>query len=127
MDLNFTSEELAFRDEVRAFLREQLPSDIAQRIKSGLSPSQTSEMSSASGSPVSSAKASVAATIQDRATIERRRQRKIIRQLFSAYPANLSPPVNWTRTACICQSELSQRKPKPPGEIKSLPIHSCLR
>lgn len=37
MDLNFTSEELAFRDEVRAFLREQLPSDIAQRIKSGLS------------------------------------------------------------------------------------------
>jgi alkylation response protein AidB-like acyl-CoA dehydrogenase len=37
MDLNFTSEELAFRDEVRAFLREQLPSDIAQRIKNGLS------------------------------------------------------------------------------------------
>ena len=37
MDLNFTPEELAFRDEVRAFLREQLPADIAQRIKSGLS------------------------------------------------------------------------------------------
>ncbi|MGH8240383.1 MAG: acyl-CoA dehydrogenase family protein, partial [Steroidobacteraceae bacterium] len=37
MDLKFTSEELAFRDEVRAFLREQLPADIAQRIKSGLS------------------------------------------------------------------------------------------
>ena len=37
MDLNFTSEELAFRDEVRAFLREQLPADIAQRIKHGLS------------------------------------------------------------------------------------------
>jgi len=37
MDLNFTSEELAFRDEVRAFLRDELPSDIAQRIKSGLS------------------------------------------------------------------------------------------
>ena len=31
MDLNFTPEELAFRDEVRAFLREQLPADIAQR------------------------------------------------------------------------------------------------
>ena len=37
MDLNFTPEELAFRDEVRAFLREQLPADIAERIKSGLS------------------------------------------------------------------------------------------
>ena len=36
MDLNFTPEELAFRDEVRAFLRDELPSDIAQRIKSGL-------------------------------------------------------------------------------------------
>ncbi len=37
MDLNFTPEELAFRDEVRAFMREQLPADIAQRIKNGLS------------------------------------------------------------------------------------------
>ncbi|HTJ16024.1 MAG TPA: acyl-CoA dehydrogenase family protein, partial [Steroidobacteraceae bacterium] len=37
MDLNFTPEELAFRDEVRAFLREQLPAEIAQRIKNGLS------------------------------------------------------------------------------------------
>jgi alkylation response protein AidB-like acyl-CoA dehydrogenase len=37
MDLNFTSEELAFRDEVRAFMREQLPADIAQRVKNGLS------------------------------------------------------------------------------------------
>src|SRR3954470_8039003 len=35
MDLNFSSEELAFRDEVRGFLREQLPADIAQRIKNG--------------------------------------------------------------------------------------------
>jgi alkylation response protein AidB-like acyl-CoA dehydrogenase len=36
MDLNFTPAELAFRDEVRSFLRDQLPADIAQRVKSGL-------------------------------------------------------------------------------------------
>lgn len=36
MDLNFTPAELAFRDEVRQFLRDQLPSDIAQRVKNGL-------------------------------------------------------------------------------------------
>ena len=32
MDLNYTAEELAFRDEVRAFTRENLPSDIARRV-----------------------------------------------------------------------------------------------
>ncbi len=37
MDLNFNAEELAFRDEVRSFLRDKLPSDIATRVKSGLS------------------------------------------------------------------------------------------
>jgi alkylation response protein AidB-like acyl-CoA dehydrogenase len=36
MDLNFTPAELAFRDEVRAFMRDQLPLDIAQRVKHGL-------------------------------------------------------------------------------------------
>lgn len=36
MDLNFTPAELAFRDEVRQFMRDQLPHDIAQRVKSGL-------------------------------------------------------------------------------------------
>jgi alkylation response protein AidB-like acyl-CoA dehydrogenase len=36
MDLNFTADEQAFRDEVRNFLRDQLPRDIAQKIKSGL-------------------------------------------------------------------------------------------
>ena len=36
MDLNFTPAELAFRDEVRTFLREQLPADLARRVKSGL-------------------------------------------------------------------------------------------
>jgi alkylation response protein AidB-like acyl-CoA dehydrogenase len=36
MDLNFTAEELAFRDEVRTFLKNDLPADIAKKIKSGL-------------------------------------------------------------------------------------------
>jgi len=36
MDLNFNAEELAFRDEVRAFLRDQLPADIATKVRSGL-------------------------------------------------------------------------------------------
>ena len=36
MDLNFTPAELAFRDEVRQFMRDQLPPDIARRVKSGL-------------------------------------------------------------------------------------------
>jgi len=35
MDLNFTPAELAFRDEVRQFLNDQLPEDIARRVKSG--------------------------------------------------------------------------------------------
>jgi alkylation response protein AidB-like acyl-CoA dehydrogenase len=37
MDLTFTADELAFRDEVRAFLKSELPPDIANRIKSGRS------------------------------------------------------------------------------------------
>ncbi|HEX2492538.1 MAG TPA: acyl-CoA dehydrogenase family protein [Steroidobacter sp.] len=37
MDLNFTPDELAFRDEVRTFLREELPVDISQKINSGMS------------------------------------------------------------------------------------------
>jgi alkylation response protein AidB-like acyl-CoA dehydrogenase len=36
MDLNFTPAELAFRDEVRQFISDQLPADIARRVKSGL-------------------------------------------------------------------------------------------
>jgi alkylation response protein AidB-like acyl-CoA dehydrogenase len=35
MDLNFTAEEQAFREEVRQFLREQLPADISEKIKHG--------------------------------------------------------------------------------------------
>jgi len=36
MDLNFSAEELAFKDEVRTFLKNELPADIAEKIKSGL-------------------------------------------------------------------------------------------
>jgi alkylation response protein AidB-like acyl-CoA dehydrogenase len=35
MDLRFTPEELAFRDEVRAFIRDNLPDDIALRMRQG--------------------------------------------------------------------------------------------
>ena len=36
MDLNFTADELSFRDQVRKFLREELPADISANVKSGL-------------------------------------------------------------------------------------------
>jgi alkylation response protein AidB-like acyl-CoA dehydrogenase len=35
MDLNFTPEQLAFRDEVRAFFRDKLPPDISERVNAG--------------------------------------------------------------------------------------------
>ena len=35
MDLRYTPEELAFRDEVRDFLRDNLPDDIRQRLVDG--------------------------------------------------------------------------------------------
>ena len=35
MDLRVTPEELAFRDEVRAFIRDNLPGDIAERMRRG--------------------------------------------------------------------------------------------
>lgn len=35
MDLRYTDEELAFRDEVRAFLKEKLPEDIRERLVDG--------------------------------------------------------------------------------------------
>ena len=35
MDLNFNAEELAFRDEVKTFLKNELPPDIASKVKSG--------------------------------------------------------------------------------------------
>src|SRR5438105_12947827 len=40
MDLNFTSEELAFRDEVRAFLARSLSADTARKVLEGLEPSR---------------------------------------------------------------------------------------
>lgn len=36
MDLHFTPEELAFRDEVRSFVRANLPQDISQKVLNGL-------------------------------------------------------------------------------------------
>jgi alkylation response protein AidB-like acyl-CoA dehydrogenase len=36
MDLNYTAEDLAFRDEVRAFLAEALPADLQQKVRKHL-------------------------------------------------------------------------------------------
>jgi alkylation response protein AidB-like acyl-CoA dehydrogenase len=35
MDLSFTPDELAFREEVRAFLREQVPADLTTKVREG--------------------------------------------------------------------------------------------
>ena len=35
MNMNYTADELAFRSEVRRFLEEELPADIAAKVKSG--------------------------------------------------------------------------------------------
>ena len=35
MNMNYTADELAFRNEVRSFLEEKLPADIAAKVKSG--------------------------------------------------------------------------------------------
>ena len=40
MDLRFTPEEIAFREEVRTFIRDNLPQDILARMKLGHSPSK---------------------------------------------------------------------------------------
>ena len=32
MDLDYSAEELAFRDEVRAFVRDNLPRDISRKV-----------------------------------------------------------------------------------------------
>ena len=36
MDLNFTPEESAFRQQVRSFMQEKLPADIRQKVLGGL-------------------------------------------------------------------------------------------
>ena len=36
MDLNFTLQEEAFREQVRAFLRDELPADLAHKVRDGL-------------------------------------------------------------------------------------------
>ena len=38
MDLRYTAEEIAFRDEVRAFIRDNLPADTAERMRLGYAP-----------------------------------------------------------------------------------------
>src|SRR5246127_1147049 len=38
MDLRFTADELAFRDEIRAFIRDHLPDDIRERMRLGYAP-----------------------------------------------------------------------------------------
>ena len=38
MDLRFTSDELAFRDELRGFIKDNLPDDIRERMRLGYSP-----------------------------------------------------------------------------------------
>jgi alkylation response protein AidB-like acyl-CoA dehydrogenase len=40
MDLRFTADELAFRDEIRAFIRDRLPDDIRERMRLGHAPSK---------------------------------------------------------------------------------------
>ncbi len=40
MDLNFTEDELAFRDEVKTFFRAAVPADIRDRLIAGLNPSK---------------------------------------------------------------------------------------
>ena len=35
MDLHFTADELAFRDELRTFFRDNLPGDIRERMRRG--------------------------------------------------------------------------------------------
>ena len=40
MDLRFTADELAFRDELRAFFRDNLPGDIRERMRLGHAPTK---------------------------------------------------------------------------------------
>ena len=40
MDLRYTAAELAFRDELRAFFRDNLPGDIRERMRLGHAPSK---------------------------------------------------------------------------------------
>ncbi len=38
MDLRFSADETAFRDELRGFIRDQLPDDIRERMRLGYAP-----------------------------------------------------------------------------------------
>ena len=58
MDLRFTADELAFRDELRAFFRDNLPGDIRERMRLGHAPSKEDTvtwqriLNSAAGPPI---------------------------------------------------------------------------
>src|SRR5438105_1182299 len=45
MDLRYTAEELAFRDEVRAFFKSALPDDLRHRMVMGLGPTRDDMLS----------------------------------------------------------------------------------
>ena len=40
MDLRYTAEELAFRDELRGFIEDSLPGDLRERMRLGHAPSK---------------------------------------------------------------------------------------
>ena len=40
MDLRFTPEEIAWRDEVRSFINENLPPEIRERLRLGYAPTK---------------------------------------------------------------------------------------
>uniref|UniRef100_UPI001954C08D acyl-CoA dehydrogenase family protein n=1 Tax=Enterobacter hormaechei TaxID=158836 RepID=UPI001954C08D len=40
MDMSFTAEELAFRDEVRAWIKENLPAELKQKLIDGVVPNK---------------------------------------------------------------------------------------
>ena len=40
MDLRYTAEELAFRDELRGFIADNLPGDLRERMRLGHAPSK---------------------------------------------------------------------------------------
>ena len=55
MDLRFTPEELAFRDEVRAFIRDNLPAEIRERMRLGYGAAQAGHRRAGSASSTSAA------------------------------------------------------------------------
>ena len=50
MDLRYTADELAFRDELRAFFRDKLPGDIRERMRLGHASERRAKRTSSPGS-----------------------------------------------------------------------------